>query len=379
MTSKQRIKFGDICREVKITTKDPIADGYERYIGLEHLDSGSLKIKRWGIIEEDNPSFTRVFKKGHILFGKRRPYLKKAAIAEFDGVCSGDIIVLESNQDEIVSTLLPFILQKDLFWDHAIKTSSGSLSPRTKFTSLKAFELTIPSRSEQVSVSNLLKSNLKNYALGMDALDTLAVYRQKLIDSFFERFSSYPQLPLVDLISIKNGYAYSGKNIGDEETDSVIVTPGNFHLGGGYNASKDRFYSGDVIRDFKLRGGDLIVNMTDLSKDGDTLGLPAFIPESSKKYLHNQRVGLVEFRSQELKPSFLFMFMCSTQFRRKIVATSSGTTVRHTSVAKLLDFNLPIPPVELQISASNANKHLEELKCNLQRRENIYRSIINTF
>ena len=78
MSEKQTVKFGDICREVKLTTKDPIADGYERYIGLEHLDSGSLKIKRWGMIAEDNPSFTRVFKKGHILFGKRRPYLKKA-------------------------------------------------------------------------------------------------------------------------------------------------------------------------------------------------------------------------------------------------------------------------------------------------------------
>ncbi|TOP99752.1 restriction endonuclease subunit S, partial [Vibrio parahaemolyticus] len=94
MTEKQTVKFGDICKEVKLTTKDPLGDGYERYIGLEHLDSGSLKIKRWGMIAEDNPSFTRVFKKGHILFGKRRPYLKKAAIAEFDGICSSDIIVL---------------------------------------------------------------------------------------------------------------------------------------------------------------------------------------------------------------------------------------------------------------------------------------------
>ncbi|OOF09690.1 type I restriction endonuclease subunit S, partial [Salinivibrio sp. MA427] len=93
MTDKQTIKFGDICKEVKLTTKDPIGDGYERYIGLEHLDSGSLKVKRWGMIAEDSPSFTRVFKKGQLLFGKRRPYLKKAAIAEFDGICSGDIIV----------------------------------------------------------------------------------------------------------------------------------------------------------------------------------------------------------------------------------------------------------------------------------------------
>ncbi|WP_429044568.1 restriction endonuclease subunit S [Aeromonas veronii] len=143
MTDKQTVKFGDICREVKLTTKDPIADGYERYIGLEHLDSGSLKIKRWGMIAEDNPSFTRVFKKGHILFGKRRPYLKKAAIAEFDGICSGDIIVMESEPCNEFPDLIPFIVQSDKFWDHAVSTSSGSLSPRTKFKSLQeySFEL----------------------------------------------------------------------------------------------------------------------------------------------------------------------------------------------------------------------------------------------
>ena len=117
MTDKQTVKFGDICREVKLTTKDPIADGYERYIGLEHLDSGSLKIKRWGLIEEDKPSFTRVFKKGQILFGKRRPYLKKAAIAEFDGICSGDIIVMEPKSGCGVNhNLIPYIVQSGSLW-----------------------------------------------------------------------------------------------------------------------------------------------------------------------------------------------------------------------------------------------------------------------
>lgn len=138
MTDKQTVKFGDICREAKLTTKDPIADGYERYIGLEHLDSGTLKIKRWGNIAEDNPSFTRVFKKGHILLGKRRSYLKKAAIAEFDGVCSGDIIVLKTEELDT----LKIILSMDSFWQYAINNSSGSLSPRTKFSFLKNFEIT---------------------------------------------------------------------------------------------------------------------------------------------------------------------------------------------------------------------------------------------
>lgn len=144
MIEKQTVKFGDICREVKITTKDAISEGYERYIGLEHLDSGSLKIKRWGIISEDKPTFTRVFKKGQILFGRRRAYLKKAAIAEFDGICSSDIIVMESKNNNGIKQLLPFIIQSDKFWAWAIKNSAGGLSPRTKFKSLAEYELSIP-------------------------------------------------------------------------------------------------------------------------------------------------------------------------------------------------------------------------------------------
>lgn len=160
MTNKQSIKFGDICREVKISTKDPLSDGYERYIGLEHLDSGSLKIKRWGIIKEDNPSFTRVFKKGHILFGKRRPYLKKAAIAEFDGVCSGDIIVLE-NKKGIRKGLLSYLIQSDSFWEWAIRTSSGSLSPRTKFKSLADYGFELVDESVQIEQENLLNKSFE--------------------------------------------------------------------------------------------------------------------------------------------------------------------------------------------------------------------------
>ncbi|AGP82748.1 restriction modification system DNA specificity subunit [Alteromonas mediterranea MED64] len=146
MTNKRTVKFGEICREVKISTKDPLADGYDRYIGLEHLDSGSLKIKRWGIIADDNPSFTRVFKKGQILFGRRRAYLKKAAIAEFDGICSGDIIVMEPQSEEGINKLLPFIIQSDKFWAWAVKNSAGGLSPRTKFKSLAEYTVSIPDK-----------------------------------------------------------------------------------------------------------------------------------------------------------------------------------------------------------------------------------------
>ncbi|WP_084623888.1 restriction endonuclease subunit S [Oceanospirillum beijerinckii] len=176
MTDKQTVKFGDICREVKLTTKDPIADGYERYIGLEHLDSGSLKIKRWGLIAEDKPSFTRVFKKGQILFGKRRPYLKKAAIAEFDGICSGDIIVLEPRDSLVVPKILPFIIQSDGFWEHAVNTSSGSLSPRTKYKELAKLDLCLPGEKKLNVFSDLF---IKCQEL-LDTNDSMVISHSRL-------------------------------------------------------------------------------------------------------------------------------------------------------------------------------------------------------
>lgn len=173
MTNRQPLKFGEICQEVKLSTKDPLADGYERYIGLEHLDSGSLEIKRWGMIKEDNPSFSRVFKKGHILFGKRRPYLKKAALAEFDGVCSSDIIVIKTEELDI----LKVILSMADFWQFAVKNSSGSLSPRTKFSSLKNYEISTDKNlyilSKIVSQSESINKKYADLVNGLEVLSSV--------------------------------------------------------------------------------------------------------------------------------------------------------------------------------------------------------------
>ncbi|WCH21563.1 restriction endonuclease subunit S [Aeromonas salmonicida] len=209
MTNKKTVKLGDICREIKLTTQDPIVDGHERYIGLEHLDSGSLKIKRWGMIEEDNPSFTRVFKKGNLLIGKRRPYLKKAGIAEFDGICSGDIIVVESKKSKLEKDLLPFIVQSQEFWEWAVKTSSGSLSPRTKFKSLSEFELREISPEAQARLLNSLLSVEKSINLVDEALEQAYTLKRILITKFFSKnFVSkfeHKDVYLRDVVDIQSG------------------------------------------------------------------------------------------------------------------------------------------------------------------------------
>ena len=200
MSDKQTVKFGDICREVKLTTKDPIADGYERYIGLEHLDSGSLKIKRWGMIAEDNPSFTRVFKKGHILFGKRRPYLKKAAIADFNGICSGDIIVIEPQSEFVHKEFFTFIFLLESLWQKAISTSSGSLSPRTKFKSLEALELNLPSKARQRTFVAVLEKALESQGLTDEFKSSANILKKCLIENFrrgeFSKCETFKESPI---------------------------------------------------------------------------------------------------------------------------------------------------------------------------------------
>src|SRR5207248_4325956 len=104
------VRFGDVVHNVDVYVSDPLEAGLERYVGLDHLDPESLHIKRWGLVEEGT-TFTRKFTAGQVLFGKRRAYQRKAAVAEIEGICSGDILVFEPSNGELIPDLLPFIVQ----------------------------------------------------------------------------------------------------------------------------------------------------------------------------------------------------------------------------------------------------------------------------
>jgi len=168
-------KFGDIAQNMTTAIKDPLLEGFERYVGLEHIVPGNIHIKSWGKIS-DGTTFTRVFRKGQVLFGKRRAYQKKAAIAEFDGVCSGDILVFKANEEYLISELLPFITQSDKFFNYAAKTSAGSLSPRTKFKDLSKLKFKLPPLEEQKGLADLLWSVdevIEKYNIVFSTLDCL--------------------------------------------------------------------------------------------------------------------------------------------------------------------------------------------------------------
>ena len=179
----RRVKFGDVVRLSKARSQDPLADGFERYVGLEHLEPGDLRIRSWGNVA-DGVTFTSVFRPGQVLFGKRRAYQRKVAVADFAGVCSGDIYVLETNDAQVLlPELLPFICQTDAFFEHAVGTSAGSLSPRTNWTSLADFEFALPSLENQINAVSLLSAIEDTSQELASTLACLKIVRQSMMAS----------------------------------------------------------------------------------------------------------------------------------------------------------------------------------------------------
>lgn len=156
--------LGDVAHEIK--QKVPVGQELPT-VGLEHLDPGEVELAHWD--EGVETTFTKAFSKGQVLFGRRRAYLRKAAVAPFDGICSGDITVI-APKDNLSPRLLPFIIQNDALFEHAVTNSAGSLSPRVKWQSLSQFEFELPSIAKQEDLADILWT----------AQETRSHYRQLL-------------------------------------------------------------------------------------------------------------------------------------------------------------------------------------------------------
>lgn len=165
---------------------------------------------------------------------------------------------------------------------------------------------------------------------------------------------------LGDYIRIKHGYAFKGDYITVEDNGVVLVTPGNFEIGGGFKEKKCKFFSGNYPNEYVLNANDLIVTMTDLSKQGDTLGYSARVPNSERIYLHNQRIGLVDVFNPAADKDYIYWFMRTPCYQRTIVATASGSTVKHTSPSRICAVEINLPPIDEQRKIAALLSSLEE-------------------
>lgn len=201
-----RVRLGDVAKEHKETCKGDKGD--YPIVGLEHLEPECITLSQWS--ESTDNTFSKVFRKGHVLFGRRRAYLKKAAVAPFDGICSGDITVIEAIPGRIIPELLPFVIQNDALFDFAVGRSAGSLSPRVKWEHLKNYEFELPiSEEEQRKLADVLWSieqTRKSYNSLLRATDELVK------SQFIELFGNCKNLVRIgDVFETRSGGTPSSK------------------------------------------------------------------------------------------------------------------------------------------------------------------------
>lgn len=172
---------------------------------------------------------------------------------------------------------------------------------------------------------------------------------------------------LGDYIKVKHGYAFKGEFFSTDDNGVVLITPGNFAIGGGFKQDKCKFFTSTFSGDYVLHEDDLIVTMTDLSKNIDTLGYSALIPNSNRIYLHNQRIGLVQFLSDKLDKHYLYWFMRTEFYQKTIAGTSSGSTVHHTSPDRICAVEISPPDIVEQTKIANILDNIENKIANNHR------------
>lgn len=146
--------LGELCN-LRRELVEPTLVAQIRYVGLEHVDPGLATLRRWGSVEDVRSTKSR-FYAGDIVYGKLRPYLDKAALAEWDGICSTDILVLEPKSECADPQYVSFLLHTSEFMAHAVATTSGVNHPRTSWAAIAGFSYVVPLLPEQRAIAGVL-------------------------------------------------------------------------------------------------------------------------------------------------------------------------------------------------------------------------------
>ena len=229
-----------------------------------------------------------------------------------------------------------------------LSSCNTSVQATLNLKELKEVALPWPSKSDRDRIAEILSSLDDKIDLLHRQNKTLEQLPETLFRQWFveEAEENWDEVFLGEFVSVKHGYAFKGNYISTEPTNLILVTPGNFKIGGGFKFNKFKYYTNEEFpEDYIFRTGDLVVTMTDLSVHGDTLGYPALIPEShsNELYLHNQRIGKVEFK-KEISKQFIYQLMKTRDYQWFILGGASGTSIRHTSPTSICSYSFPMPP-----------------------------------
>lgn len=332
------VKFGDVVFEPKENAKDIYNEGIEHVVGLEHIDSENIHLTRAGVLEETT-TFSKKFRVGDVLFGRRRAYLKKAALATFDGICSGDITVFRAKKN-LLPELLPFIVNNEKFFDYAVKHSAGGLSPRVKFKDLANYEFLLPPKDQQTKLAELLwamdevieREKKVIFKIEMHGL----VWKEQLLNGVNRSGWNFIELDQVcDVIdphpshrapkSVSDGFPFIG--IGDVNEDGTI------------NIDNARSISeADVDKQ----------RQTFLQEKNDigfgrvaTIGKVVWLKEQNFKYAVSPTMSIIKPKKQN--PIFIFELLKSNYFKNQVEKLVTGSTRRSVGIQKLRKARIWIP------------------------------------
>lgn len=352
------VKLGDIAIEAKSSNKGDKTG--IRIVGLEHLTPLNVTLLSWS--EDTENTFTKEFSKGDVLFGRRRAYLKKAAVAPFDGICSGDITVIRAIEDKVDPDLLPFIIQNDFLFDFAVGKSAGSLSPRVKWTHLKEFAIELPSMPEQSKLAETLWSinETKN------AYEELINKTDELVKSQFIEMFDRPEYERVKFKKISTLFADGDWiEIKDQSNDGIrLVQTGN--IGNGYYIDKEahsRYVSEETF--LRLNCTEILPGDILISRLPDPVGRGCILPDGIGKAITAVDCTIVRLMDM-VEPEYLIGFTQTDLYRSQIESAKTGTTRKRISRKNLEKVLIPVPPIEKQMVFVELIKESDKSKFALQ-------------
>lgn len=328
--------------------KKPVEEDRFTYLGLEHLDSGSLKVTRFGA-DVAPVGEKLVMHKGDVLFGKRRAYQKKVAIAPFDGIFSAHGMVLRPKVEVIDPYFFPLFISSDYFLDAAIKISVGSLSPTINWRDLKILEFNLPDIETQRKLAAVLWSindTMESYKKLISATDELV--KSQFIEMFGEPVANTKQLPVHQLTeyiefltSGSRGWAKYHSDAGEwfitiKNVKNCKVSVEEIqHITPPQNAEAERS---------RVHEGDLLISITaDLGRTGV---VTKEIAEHGA-YI-NQHLTCIRLNKQALNPTYVAYFMESTAGKRQFFAKNLSSVKAGLNFDSIRTLKLMVPPLPLQ-------------------------------
>jgi type I restriction enzyme S subunit len=314
--------------------------------------------------------------KNQVLFTTEAPMGNVAQIPnEHRYILSQRTIAFNVNRNLITEDFLAIALGSPKMFLKLSSLSSGGTAKGVSQKSLATVDLWLSKDiPEQTKIGNFFKHLDGLIALHQQQYDKQVIVKKAMLEKMFPksgatvpeiRFKGFEgdweEKTLGEVVKLENGFAFKSKYFSDSPTNSIVLTPGNVNIGGGFQKGKGRFY--DTAREFPekyiLKYQDIFVTMTDLTPTAQTLGLPAMIPDDGNTYLLNQRLGKITGFEGDI--FFLFQLLSSEQNHSQIVKTASGSTVKHSSPQRILDCVNYFPSNKEQEKVGSYFQKLDEL------------------